>query len=192
MKELIVAVQTIREHQKTAVPRIFSEADFANIDRQLTPLYSQIDSSQSAERSQELARQACQLVSTSFDQALKNWATDNNKRVANMVGAPARVTFRVKTSQPGALVELLGAADMVLTLLKQNESVAPLSSAGLSLLDASPLWERLPMEGAFAYGNFYYRYATVDAIGNFQSSPFSLQRKIKIIKAPESGEILFP
>jgi hypothetical protein len=190
MRELIVAVQAIYEQQLKEPTRVFSDRDFQNIDRIIEPYYQRISTSGDEAYKLAQATAACNGVSRAFDRALATWADANNKQVKNIYAAPYLPPFRVKASQPGAQVELLTVADMVLTLLSAGKSPAELDGQALNLLGNSPMWRRLKSDEASAYGSFYYRFVSFDG-GIAAISPFAQERKIEITTVPDSGEIFF-
>ncbi len=190
LRELIVDVQAIHEHQLKAPTRVFSVEDFQGVDNIIAPYYMRISESENESYKLAQAVAACDNVSAAFNRALAKWAEANNKEVRKAYGAPFRQTFRVRTSQQETQVELLTVADMVLTLFSSGKSPAELDDQAKDLLGNSPMWRRLKSNGATAYGSFYYRFVSFSG-SNANISPFDQKRKIEITTVPEDGEIFF-
>jgi len=190
MRELIVAVQSIYEHQLEAPTRVFSDDDFSRVDGIIQSHFDRMSRSRDERYKWTQVSAAANEVSNYLNGALVRWAASNGKEVRATTRVYSVRPFRVRTSQSGAVVELLTAADMVLTLLKNRRDPNALDDQSVRLLNESLMWKRLNSSAARAYGNYYYRFVTFSG-GLPSTSSFIRERRIEIRSVPDSGEVFF-
>jgi hypothetical protein len=182
-KRLMIGVASVREHEASAQSgEVFTPRLFAACDEVLSSAYVDLNRTQDAQQQIQIAEEARKAVDRILRASMTQWCQRNGKKYVEEATVPRLVSFRVRASIPGARVDLLLAADKVLTLRNNNLRVRPVDDAGKRILDSSAPWQPLPPEEAAAYGRYYYRLVYHDG-ANLVSTPFDEQRLIVIAPA---------
>ena len=165
----------------------------SEIDALIEPKYERFLNPQLSDQQRlDIARDLCFSVQKKLEESFDAWLKENGYERRVVYGAPSGISFVAKTGEVGALIELISRADMILTLLQNNEQFNPLSEKGRGILDGAIHWRRLPSNGyATAYGNYFYRLVIPKPNGRFQPQPFDPNRKFTLRDQPETEEIIF-
>ncbi|MFO1093305.1 MAG: hypothetical protein U0992_08315 [Planctomycetaceae bacterium] len=169
LKQTIVGTQVIRLHEASAAPlNVFTDADFGDVDAALAQTFDQLSRSANADERRKLAIDASDSTRERLQMALVRWAEANNKRLVEEATVPVLIRFRVRTSTPGARVQLLSVGDKIAILTSLGETPRAPTARGIDALDNCSLWNTLPDEEGAAYGRYHYR--LIDQTGNVVKS----------------------
>lgn len=190
-RRLLVGALAVEQYEETSPPlSVFTKETFADCDAELEQTFNELADLENEERKMVLATEAVSRINEILKNVIEDWSEKNGYRYLEEATMPLLVTFQVRSSIPGATVQVMLFAEKVLRLSRQGFPVRPVDQNGQQYLDTVANWTPLTAPDARAYGRYYYRLVYLQD-GQFRATPFDENRVIIISQMPANGEIFF-